>query len=380
MKKRLFLRLLGFFVTLALLMQAATLFCYADNTPLLSAQSAVLIDAHSGRVLFEKNARTRMGMASTTKIMTALTVLRLAELTDTVSIPREAVGTEGSSVYLCEGEKMTVEQLLYALLLASANDAAVALAIFCAGSVDAFAEHMNAYARELGLSDTHFTNPHGLYDEAHYTTAYDLAIITQSALEVDVLRQIVSTKKTTLPFEGENDRRLVVNHNKLLRTYEGAIGVKTGFTKKTGRCLVSAAEREGLTLIVVTLNAPNDWQDHTNLLDYGFENYERRVIADTRELRVSMPLCGGNTNAVTLTNTEPIVLTMNRSHQSVPISVYSSYRFLFAPVSTGERVAIAEVCYEGEICSVPLEVCEGAQIKKTKTGFFQRLIKIFKKD
>ncbi|MBE6577289.1 MAG: D-alanyl-D-alanine carboxypeptidase [Ruminococcaceae bacterium] len=380
MKKRIFLRLFGFFVTLVMLSHTATLFCRAQISLSVSAKSAVLIDADSGKVLYEHAARTRMGMASTTKIMTALTVTRIVSLTDTVSIPREAVGTEGSSVYLCEGEKLTVEQLLYALLLSSANDAAVALAVYCSGSVEAFAEQMNLYARELGLSDTNFVNPHGLYDEMHYTTAYDLALITRAALEVECIRRIVSTYKITLPFEGVPDRRLAVNHNKLLKTYDGAIGVKTGFTKKTGRCLVSAAERDGLTLIAVTLSAPDDWRDHTAMLDHGFENYERRIIADVGELCVNMPVTGGNSDNVTLRNTAPLALTLPKAQLSPDVRVYSTYPFLYAPVREGERFAYAETAFEGEICSSPMEIGETVERRESKRGFFHSIINFFKKD
>ncbi len=380
MKKRILLHLFGFFVTLVMLSHTATLFCRAQVTLALSAESAVLIDAHSGKVLYESNAHERLGMASTTKIMTALTVTRLASLTDIVSIPREAVGTEGSSVYLCEGEKLTVEQLLYALLLASANDAAVALALFCSGSVEAFANEMNAYAKELGLENTSFQNPHGLYDEQHYTTAYELALITKAALETSVIRRIVSTYKATIPFDGVPDKRLVVNHNKLLRAYDGAIGVKTGFTKKTGRCLVSAALRDGMTLIAVTLNDPDDWRDHTAMLDYGFENYERRIIADIGELCVDMPITGGVADTVTLKNTAPIALTMPRAEKSPDLTVYSTHRFLYAPVNSGECVAFAEAVYQGETCTAKLEACETVAKKTSKKSFFQRLINFFKKD
>ena len=378
MKKKIFLRLLGLFSALTVLLQSTVLVCSADVAVLSpSARSAVLIDAHSGKVLYEKNAYSKMGMASTTKIMTALTVLRLASLSDTVSIPKEAVGTEGSSVYLCEGEELTVEQLLYALMLASANDAAVTLALFCSGSIEAFADEMNGYARELGLCDTHFTNPHGLYDEMHYTTAYDLALITKEALGVDAFRRIASTYKMTLPFDGEPDKRLVVNHNKLLRSYDGAIGVKTGYTKDTGRCLVSAAEREGLTLIAVTLDAPDDWRDHTAMLDYGFARFERRTVAEAGELCVSFPVTGSDTDTVTLTNAAPIVLTLERTAASPKISVCSTHRFLYAPVPLGKQVANAVAESDGEVCSVPLKVCQSVSAKEHKNSFFDRLLNIF---
>ena len=169
---------------------------------------------------------------------------------------------EGSSVYLAQDEVLTLKELLYALLLESANDAAVAIAMAVDGSVDAFADRMNRYAAQLGLKDTHFVNPHGLDDDAHYTTARELALITRAALENPDFREIVSTQKTVIPLRGSEGVRLLLNHNRLLREYDGCIGVKTGFTKKTGRCLVSAAERDGVMLIAVTLGAPDDWNDH----------------------------------------------------------------------------------------------------------------------
>ena len=208
----------------------------------VSAESAILIEAKTGTALYEKKADERLPMASTTKIMTALVALELAPPETVVTVPREAVGTEGSSVYLFEGEQLTLEQLLYALLLASANDAAVAIACGTAGSVEAFAGKMNEKAASLGLRNTHFVNPHGLDDPDHYTSARDLAVIARAALEVPLIRKAVSTQKITIPHNAEDGVRLLVNHNKLLRTYDGAIGVKTGFTKRSGRCLVSAAE------------------------------------------------------------------------------------------------------------------------------------------
>lgn len=246
----------------------------------LSAESAVLIDANSGNVLYSKNHTERMEMASTTKIMTALVAAESFDSKKTVRVSPEAVGVEGSSVYLYEGEQITMEELLYSLLLQSANDAATAIAIAVAGSVEEFADMMNARASEMGLDNTHFTNPHGLSDNEHYTTAYDLAIIASHALKNETVREIVSTYKKTIPIDSRCNPRTLVNHNKMLRLYDGAIGVKTGFTKRAGRCLVSAAERDGLTLIAVTLNAPDDWRDHTQMLDFGFDSYESLLIAE----------------------------------------------------------------------------------------------------
>ena len=240
----------------------------------LSAKSATLIEASSGEIIYEKNSSVPLGMASTTKIMTALVALESGlELEKIYKIPKEAVGIEGSSIYLKEGEELSLSDLLYALMLESANDAAVALAIITYGSIDAFVEKMNEKAASLSLNNTHFENPHGLDSELHYSSASDMAALARYALKNELFAKIVSTKSHKI--SGENCLpRTLVNHNKLLKIYEGASGVKTGFTRKTGRCLVSSCTRDGVSLIAVTLNAPNDWQDHKQLFDYGFSLYE----------------------------------------------------------------------------------------------------------
>ena len=370
-------RIITFCLILAIITGLFTVFPNADTSLTVSAKSAVLIDSHSGSVLYEKNAHEPMGMASTTKIMTALTVLRLCSADSVVTVSKEAVGTEGSSIYLCEGEQLTVEQLLYALLLSSANDAAVALAIHCAGSVEKFAEAMNKYAVELGIEDTNFTNPHGLYDENHYTTALSLALIASEAIKSELLRKIFSTYKTTIPFDGTPDRRLLVNHNKLLRTYYGAIGVKTGFTKKTGRTLVSAAERDDLTLIAVTLNAPDDWRDHTSMLDYGFEHYERRVFYGIGEYEYALPTAGSDTDFAILTNTEPLTLTVKKGTSDAFVRVYSSYRFVYAPTDADTEIGKVELCADGRIASSSLITRKKVSTVKKEKSFWDKL---FKKD
>lgn len=234
----------------------------------LSARHAVLLDADSMELLYEKEAHTPAPMASTTKIMTAAVVLSSLSVDTVVSVPPEAVGVEGTSAYLKEGERLTVLDLLYALLLGSANDAAVTLAVATDGSVSAFAAHMNEVARELGLTQTNFENPHGLPDEAHKTTAYELALITAYALRMPHFAEIVGTKRYR--FRSSLREHTLTNHNRLLSFSEEAVGVKTGFTKKSGRCLVGAVRRDGTTLVSVTLSAPDDWRDHMTLWDYGF--------------------------------------------------------------------------------------------------------------
>lgn len=342
------------------------------SAPSLSARSAVLIDASDKSVLFAKNADERMGMASTTKIMTALVIAELLPMDMTVAIPESAVNTEGSSVYLCRGEILTVRELLCALLLASANDAAVALAVAASGSVEAFALEMNQKARDLGLCDTNFVNPHGLYDEAHYTTAYELAVISAAALENETVREIVSTKRTTIPQgvtqecpEGETVRYLQ-NHNKMLSLYEGAIGVKTGFTKKTGRCLVSAAERDGLTLIAVTLDAPDDWNDHRAMLDYGYSLYERVTLFGVGEFTHSYGVAGGKEQYVTLTNSQPITLTLPKGSQKALCTVWSHQRFEFAPLEAGEVLATLTVTAGEKTATSPLITAHGVEAARKK--------------
>ena len=229
--------------------------------PTVSAESAILIEANTGDVVFESNSRKVLPMASTTKIMTALVALENGNLDEKFSVPEEATDVEGSSVYLTAGETVTMRDLLYALMLESANDAATAIAFRIGGSVGGFASLMNEKAEELCLEDTHFTNPHGLDDPEHYTTAYDLCKLTCAAIENAEFEKIVSTLSADAFSCGT--RRTLVNHNRLLRSLYGAIGVKTGFTKRSGRCLVSAVRRDCVLTVAVTLNDPNDWSDHS---------------------------------------------------------------------------------------------------------------------
>ena len=257
--------------------------------PTLSASSAVLMDRESGRVLYEKNAREQRSIASITKLMTALVAVELhPDLSATVTIRREWTGAEGSSMYLRPGEEVTLEALLYGLLLSSGNDAALAVAGYCGGDVESFVAQMNKKAAQLGMNDTHFANPSGLDDPDHYSTAYDMAILARAVLEREELRAIVSTRSIHIA------GRSLTNHNKLLWRYEGCTGLKTGYTDEAGRTLVSSALREGQELIAVTLNAPNDWADHAALFDYGFATYPRTLAAAAEEwadLPVTGSLC-----------------------------------------------------------------------------------------
>ena len=248
-----------------------------------SATAAFLLDATTGQVLYEKNPDKQMLIASTTKIMTALVALRDGTLTDTVTVSRNAAGTEGSSMYLKAGEKLSLEALLYGLMLPSGNDAAVAIAEHVAGSVSAFAERMNATAQSLGMSNSSFANPHGLNHPDHYSTARDMAKLANAAMDNETLRRITSTQVITVA------GRTLKNHNKLLWSLEGCIGLKTGYTKAAGRTLVTCCERGGRRLIAVTLKDGDDWTDHRKMYEYGFSTPWEPKQPDEPELSWPVP-------------------------------------------------------------------------------------------
>lgn len=339
-------RVLCFALALCALLFLFSFYSFAENVGLsVSAKSAVLLDFDSGNVLYEKNARIRMPMASTTKIMTALVALENCDAGEVVRVSSDAVGVEGSSVYLAAGEELELRELLYALLLASANDAAEAIAIHVSGSVEAFSALMNATAKKLGLDDTSFENPHGLHSENHYTTALDLALLTSYALRNEELAEIVSTYKCNIR-SADGGVRYLVNHNKLLKSYEGCIGVKTGFTKKGGRCLVSAARRDGLTLIAVTLSAPDDWNDHRAMLDYGFSNYESVLLCERGEKITALHNVSGETLPLTLVADKDARVTVKKGGEK-PKRVVECPRFLWETPKENEKVGRCVFYFEG---------------------------------
>lgn len=254
------------------------------NAADIEAKASVLMDVATGRVLYSHNSSEKLPMASTTKIMTVLLAIESGRLDETVKISRNASIQEGSSVYLREGEKIKLEDLLYAIMLRSGNDASVAVAEHLCGSVDKFVELMNEKARSIGAYNTNFTNPHGLPDDNHYTTAYDLGLITCYALRNKKFAEIVSTKKKTIPGpEGENWNRVLTNKNKMLWQFSGGDGVKTGFTKKAGRCLVASATRNDWQLVSVVLNCGDMWNASSELLEYGFNNYKKVQVINKNE-------------------------------------------------------------------------------------------------
>ena len=301
----------------------------------ISASSAVVIDARSGEVLFEKNADTNKGMASTTKIMTAIVALENGNAKDIVKVSGKAASVEGSSMYLKAGERISLENLIYGLMLVSGNDAATAIAEHIAGDEEKFAKLMNKKAKEIGAINTHFTNPHGLSDDEHYTTAKDLAKITAYGLKNPVFAQIVKTVSKTVERE-ELGKTVLVNHNKLLKTYDGCIGVKTGFTKATGRCLVSATERDGIKLVCVTLNAGDDWNDHKKMCDDVFEWYKATLYHRAGTIAKTIEVKNGRTANIGVIFNEDIRLTERQQKEwEIFMEIPDSVR---APVKKGEVV------------------------------------------
>ena len=315
------------------LLLAGALTCRAGavNT---SAASAVLMEQRSGRVFYEQSADDERLIASITKIMTALVALEHGELQEEYTVT-EADMAEGSSMYLKPGETLRLEELLYALMLSSGNDAALAVSHCVSGELEDFVELMNDTARHLGMTHSHFANPNGLDSEGHYSSARDMAVLAARALENQDFKRIVSTASITI-----GDRYLA-NHNKLLRLCEGCIGVKTGYTRAAGRTLVSAASREGMTLVCVTLNDGDDWNDHMKLLDYGFENYHMEVAAPAGRVLASTLVRGGTVAQVPLMAAEDL---------SYPLTGDETLTLVArAPVSVPAPVVPGQVI--GQVCA-----------------------------
>ncbi len=305
-----------------------------------SAASAILMDVDSGRVLYEQNADAKMLIASTTKIMTALVAVRDGNLSDTVTVSREAAYTEGSSMYLKEGEELTLETLLYGLMLCSGNDAAVAVAEHVGGSVQGFVKRMNETAGDLGMDHSSFANPNGLDDEKHYSTARDMAVLACAALENETVLRIASTRSITI------GGRTMTNHNKLLSMMDGCLGLKTGYTRAAGRTLVSCAERNGQRLVAVTLQDGNDWADHQSLFEYGFSAYPaRRPAVLGRELGRAA-VAGGMSDSVPLVAADSFSWPLAEGEQLE--TSLELFRDLSAPVTAGTRAGQAVFTLNGQ--------------------------------
>ncbi|MCL2234201.1 MAG: D-alanyl-D-alanine carboxypeptidase [Firmicutes bacterium] len=258
--------------------KAFTYSAHAENIG-SSAQGMVTMEVKTKTVFYQKNPHKKLPMASTTKILTALAVIEnTLDLNKKVKVPKEAVGVEGSSIYLQNGEELSILDLLYGLMLQSGNDCATALAIVTSGTVEKFSALMNETARKMGAENSNFTNPHGLHDDNHFTTAYDLALISAYALENEIFAEISKSKKHTAPWEGRDYPRVINNKNKLLHRYDWADGVKTGFTKKAGRCFVGSGTKDGMQVVSVVINCGPMFEETANLISRSFNEYKMEQI------------------------------------------------------------------------------------------------------
>ncbi len=342
----------------------------------VSAKSAVLINGDTGEALFSKNQNEQLPMASTTKIMTALLLAEAGTPEKEITVTKEMVTVEGSSMGLLAGDIVSYRDLLYGMLLASGNDAANSTAYILGGGIKGFAQLMNKRAKEIGLLHTNFVTPSGLDDENHFTTASDLAKLARFAMRNEAFYESASSKSAILNYGNPPYRRQLTNHNKLLNLYDGAVGVKTGFTKKSGRCLVSAAKRNNKYLIAVTLNAPSDWQDHSNLLDFGFELLkEKSFSADKKEFLV--PVISGETDSVKIKIPDFNIAVANEEIKDFTVE-YSLPEFLYAPLEKGERAGLATLKYKNEIIRVADLTCDSdVEIRREESTFFDSFLQVF---
>lgn len=320
---------------------SAVVSVFADDKPVVSAESAVLIDAMSGRVIYAKNENEKRPVASTTKIMTTLLSLESDNLDEPFMVDSDAIKVEGSSMGLCEGDIVTKRILCYGMLLPSGNDAANATAVKLAGDLSSFSDMMNNRATEIGMENSHFVTPSGLHDENHYSTAYDMAILTREALKNPDFSDICSQSEITTEYGNPPYRRTLYNTNKLLSMYDGCIGVKTGFTDEAGRCLVSACEKDGVKLIAVTLSASDDWNDHKKLFDYGFSEVKCYKV-DKKPFEKKISVVGGEKDTLSLSSEYDGKLSLFDGEYKNIKKIVKTPAFLYAPVFEGEKVGEIE--------------------------------------
>lgn len=339
-------RAVSLLLLLAALLRPSAALAETNKAPTIVVGGMALMEVYSGRLLAEQNAHKRLPMASTTKIMTALLAIERCSLDELVTVPTEAYGVEGSSMYLHDGEELLLSDLLYGLMLTSGNDAAVAIACHVAGSVEAFAELMNVRARELGCMDTNFVTPNGLPADQHYTTAYDLCRIAAAALQNEAFRQIVGT--TYHKTESGDVTRTLKNKNKTLWQYEGGSGVKTGYTKAAGRCLAFSAERDGTMLVGVVLNCPDMWNDAFDLLDYGFATYGTQTLVKAGSCVAYTGVTDGTKKGLAIYTKEAILYPLALDDSDEIDWRIECEQSLQAPVAAGQTVGRLTLLVNGE--------------------------------
>jgi len=315
-----------------------------SEAPETGAAGAVLIEANTRMVLMADEAHKKLPMASTTKIMTALLAIENCSLDEMVEVPAEAYGVEGSSMYLQKEENLSMRDLLYGLMLVSGNDAAVTIAVHVGGSVEGFAAMMNERAKELGALNTNFMTPNGLPDDNHFTTAYDLALIAAQAMQLDAFSQIVSSTyyRTTTGLV----TRTLKNKNKILWEYPGGCGIKTGYTKAAGKCLVFSAKKDGMMLIGVVLNCSDMFSSAKTMLDYGFDNYELATVVQKGTVVARLSVDNGMKNALALVAKDDIIIPIKKGENITLTTRVECPSAVAAPVGQGTLIGRVYVLSE----------------------------------
>ncbi|MBT9173401.1 MAG: D-alanyl-D-alanine carboxypeptidase DacB [Syntrophomonadaceae bacterium] len=358
-------------IILALLLFLPASAAHSLAPPRLTARSALLLDQATGRILYSKNAHEKLPMASTTKIMTAILALESGRMSETVSVSEHAVSIGGSSVYLEPGEKKTLEELVWGLLLRSGNDAAVAIAEHLSGSTEEFAVEMTRRAAQLGARQTKFSNPHGLHQEEHYTTAYDLALLAAHAMSLPKFREIAAAREKKISWHDRPAGRLLRNQNKLLVMYEGAEGIKTGWTTPAGRCFAGATSRKGWRLVGVVLNAPQMWEDMIKLFDFGYQYYRWQTVIQAGQHLKSAAVVRGVRDRVTLVAGSEAGMPLKEDE-----SAYLRFQFnvrepLKAPLRTGGKAGELQIFFgKTMVRSIPL--LAGEDVARKGPGHFLR--------
>ncbi len=335
--------------------------CYALGT---SAEGCVVINAATRQVLYKDNENKRLGMASTTKIMTAIVALENKSTQDIIKVSANAQNQEGSSIYLRTGDEMKLEDLLYGLMLNSGNDAAVAIAEGVGGTVEDFVSMMNKKAGEIGCCNTHFINPNGLSDPMHYSTAYDMALIMAYAMENEEFLKIASTKEYQIV--REDSVTYLRNHNKLLWQYKNCIGGKTGYTKSTGRCLVSCAEKDGIRLIAVTLNDRDDWKDHKDLFEYTFEDIENVEVIQRYEILSTKKIRGKKVN---LLAAESFELPLKDGRKNGLVCKIHMNEAVNSTILPGMKIGYADIYFKNYKTG-SIDIISGQEVKENAVDLF----------
>ena len=339
-----------------------------------SAKAMCLIEASSCRVLFSKNENQKLPMASTTKIMTAITAIENCKnLDEKFEVSKRAIGIEGTSLYLREGDVYSIRELLYALMLISGNDASVAIGERISGEFEKFVDLMNDTAKKIGLKNSHFENTHGLDADGHYTSAYDLAKITAYALSNPVFEEIVSTKNIKITNGKNNEVRYLKNKNKLLNTFEGCNGVKTGYTDNAKRCLVASAKRDGMQLVCVVLNCRPMFEECSSLLNSAFEKYKLYNLTKGLEIKKNLNVLEGRKENVKIGNKKDFLYPLREDEFSKVKYKLSYDKNITAPIKKGEKVGEYKIYFDNDLL-----FCEKIYtIESVKTmSFLQKLKKM----